>query len=320
MKHYTHLTEVERYQISALLKSGNSLSVIARILGKNRSTISREIKRNCGQRGYRPKQAQKFSLERKATNSHKLNDFFWCYVEHLIKHYYSPEQVSGRLTFLGWEGVASVEHIYRYIYRDKARGGTLHTYLRSQKHYRKRTLSGQERRGQIKERRDITERPAIVDARMRYGDYEGDTLVGKNHKGAVVTLVDRVTKMIKIKALPNRQAHLVKAACISLLKGEQVNSITFDNGKEFAAHEAIALALNTDIYFATPYHSWERGTNENTNGLIRQFLPKNRKLDNLRDDEIKWIEHNLNHRPRKMLNYQTPFEVLSKNRGVALRC
>lgn len=320
MKHYTHLTDNERYQISSLLKAKLNHSQIAQVLGRHKTTINREIRRNTGQRGYRPKQAQKNYRCRKANNSQKINAFGWAYIDYLLKKKYSPEQITGRLRLQGWLDVPSHERIYRYIYANKKSGGTLHCHLRCQKVYRKRGLKNQDRRGQLTNRTDITHRPIEADNRERLGDYEGDTMIGKNHKGVLVTLVDRKSREIKIQALSNRKAHRVTKACINKLYGENTLSITFDNGKEFADHETIAETLKTEIYFAKPYRSWERGTNENTNGLIRQFLPKSRRLDNVSDEEIKTIEDNLNNRPRKTLGYLTPLEVKSRNGYVALRC
>ncbi|WP_025651598.1 MULTISPECIES: IS30 family transposase, partial [unclassified Psychrobacter] len=177
-----------------------------------------------------------------------------------------------------------------------------------------------DRRGKIANRCDINDRPSIIEARSRMGDYEGDTVVGRGHQGVLVTLVDRTTRETKIKALPNRKAVAVTQACIGMLKGEQALSITFDNGKEFADHETMATALKADIYFAQPYHSWERGTNENTNGLIRQFLPKSMRLDNLCRHLVQSIEDSLNNRPRKVLGFRTPLEVKSSFGCVALQC
>ena len=187
------------------------------------------------------------------------------------------------------------------------------------KTYRKRYYKNHDIRGQLVNRCDIDERPQIVEECLRIGDYESNTVVGKEHKGALFTLIDRTTREAKIKALPNRQAIRVKNACIELLKDEQLATITFDNGKEFVLHQEIENTLNIEVYFAKPYHSWERGTNENTNGLIRQFLPENQRLDNIDESVIRAIEHNLNNRPRKVLGYRTPLEVKSNLIGVALR-
>lgn len=319
MTNYTHLTQGQRYQISALLQVKTSISEIARTIGCHKSTISREIKRNRGGRGYRPKQANQLAKERKVTNSVKITSFGWAYIEYLLGQHYSPEQITGRLRLLKWQDVPSHETIYTYIYKDKRSGGNLHKALRSQKTYRKRGLQGQDRRGSITGRVDITCRPSIIEERSRIGDYEGDTVVGKGHQGVLVTLVDRVTRETRIKALQNRKAKAVTQACLSMLKDEMPKSITFDNGKEFADHATMATGLDTDIYFAQPYHSWERGTNENTNGLIRQFLPKSMRLDNLSDELVKSIENSLNNRPRKVLGFRTPLEVKSRFGGVALQ-
>jgi len=319
MKHYSHLTQEQRYQISAFLQAEKSYSFIANAVGCNKSTISRELKRNTGKRGYRPKQAHKFTQSRQSNNGLKITDFAWAYVDYLIRIYLSPEQISGRLKELGWQNVPCAESIYQSIYKNKALGGDLHTFLRCQKQRKKRYGSGQDRRGQIKNRIDIDERSIHANNRERIGDIEGDAVIGKNHKGILVTLVDRLTREVKIKALPNRKANLVTKACIDQLKNEQsLETITFDNGKEFALHEEIANALDVNIYFAKPYRSWERGSNENMNGLIRQFLPKNRRLDDVTAEEIAAIMTNLNNRSRKILGYLASLEIKSRNGVVAL--
>ena len=319
MSHYSHLTLDERYQISALMQNNISIAEIARTLHRDGSTIYREIKRNRGLRGYRPKQANTFAKGRKAHNQARLTDFFWHYVEHLLQNHYSPEQINGRLKMLGWRGVGSIEAIYLYIYQNKKAGGTLYTFLRNQKTYRKRSLNGNDRRGRIVDRVDISERPRIVDKRVRIGDWEGDTIIGKNHRGVLLTYVDRVSRFTKIKALPNRKAELIAEASVELLQDHPVLTITFDNGKEFSDHEIISKELEASIYFARPYHSWERGTNENTNGLIRQFFKKDQALDNLHPEDVQRVEDLLNNRPRKVLGYLTPYEFLAKNASVALR-
>ena len=212
MKHYTHLTDKERYQISSLLKAKLNPSQISKVLGRHRSTISREIKLNTGKRGYRPKQAQCLSSSRKARNSQRITAFGWAFIEHLLRKKHSPEQITGRLRRLGWLNVPSHERIYRYIYTNKKSGGTLHCHLRCQKTYRKRHLKNQDRRGQLINRTDITARPSEANNRERLGDYEGDTMIGKNHQGVLVTLVDRKSREAKIQALPNRKAKRVTQA------------------------------------------------------------------------------------------------------------
>lgn len=309
---YTHLTGEERYHISALLKTGLSPSDIARSLGRNKSTISREINRNTGLRGYRPKQANKFAQARKRTGNQQITAFGFAYIGHLIEQDWSPEQIHGRLKLVGWDDVPCVEHIYQYIYQDKADGGDLHTHLRCQKKRRKRYGSGQQRRGQIVGRRDIEERPCIVDERIRFGDFEGDTVVGHKHKGVLLTFADRKTRLSVIRPHKNRKSDIIATSSIDALKAHEVLTITYDNGKEFAKHNEVSDALNADIYFAKPYASWQRGTNENMNGLIRQYLPKSVPLDTVSIEQTQFIEKRLNNRPRKVLGYQTPLEVLSR--------
>lgn len=309
---YTHLTGEERYHISALRKTGLSLSEIADTIGRNKSTISREIKRNTGKRGYRPKQANELACKRKRPGNKQISSFGFAYINHLITEDWSPEQIQGRLKLLGWHDVPSVERIYQYIYQDKANGGDLHKHLRCQKKRRKRYASGQQRRGQIVGRRDIDERPAVVEERSRFGDFEGDTVVGNKHKGVLLTFADRKTRLCVIRPHKNRRAPLIASSSIKALKPYDVHTVTYDNGKEFARHNEVAEALNIDVYFAKPYASWQRGTNENMNGLIRQYLPKSVRLDDVTIEQTQFIEERLNNRPRKVLGYQTPLEVLSR--------
>jgi IS30 family transposase len=309
---YTHLTEEERYHISALYKTGVEKSEIARQIGRHKSTISREIERNTGLRGYRPKQAHSFAQNRKRNGNLQITAFGFAYIQHLIEQDWSPEQIHGRLMLIGWDDVPCVERIYQYIYQDKADGGDLHSHLRCQKKRRKRYASGQQRRGQIVDRRDIDERMSIVEERIRFGDFEGDTVVGHKHKGVLLTFADRMTRLSIIRPHENRKSETIAISSIDALKNHEVLTITYDNGKEFAKHKEVSDALNADIYFAKPYASWQRGTNENMNGLIRQYLPKSVRLDTVSIEQTRFIEHRLNNRPRKVLGYQTPLEVLSK--------
>ena len=276
---YTHLTGEERYHISALRKTGLSYAAIARTIGRNKSTISREISRNTGKRGYRPKQANNLAQDRKRNGNQQITSFGFAYIHHLVEQDWSPEQINGRLKVMGWDDVPSVERIYQYIYQNKADGGDLHTHLRCQKKRRKRYASGQQRRGQIVDRHDIEERPAIVDERSRFGDFEGDTVVGHKHKGVLLTFADRMTRLSIIRPHVNRKSDIIATSSIDALKAHEVHTITYDNGKEFAKHKEVSKALGADVYFAKPYASWQRGSNENMNGLIRQYLPKSVRLD-----------------------------------------
>jgi len=230
-------------------------------------------------------------------------------VELLIKLDWSPEQISGRLKVE--EGIRiSHEHIYQYIYADKRAGGQLYRHLRCQKKRRKR-YGSYDRRGVIRNQVSIDERPVVVDERSRVGDWEGDTVIGKNHKGALVTLVERKSLYTVIGAVVRKTAEAVHAAIVTGLTPykDQVHTLTYDNGKELAEHEQIAEELGAEIYFAHPYSSWERGVNENTNGLLRQYFPKGRELTDVSQEEIEHAMERLNHRPRKTLGFQTPFEV-----------
>lgn len=287
MKHYKQLTSEQRYQISGLKKAGLKLSQIADEVGVHKSTISRELSRNKGLRGWRPKQAQTLRDDRrqKCLNAQRLSQEDWTEVERLIRLDMSPEQASQRLALEGGMQI-SHETIYLYVYADKRRNGDLWRHLRCQKSRRKRYASGQERRGTIRNRVSIDQRPDIVTQKSRIGDWEGDTVIGKHHKG-VTAVATRLLKPYKT----------------------QCHTITFDNGKEFADHETLATALETNIYFAHPYRSWERGLNENSNGLLRQYFPKGMALTEISQEQVQYAVDRLNHRPRKVLDFKTPFEV-----------
>jgi IS30 family transposase len=316
---YTQLTQVQRYQIYALLKMGHRQTRIAACLGVHKSTISRELRRNRGKKGYRPKQAQQKAQERRAKNSRVIKKETWRLVEEKLRLDWSPEQVSGWLKrFVGIE--ISHESIYQYIYADKRAGGTLYKHLRCQKKRRKR-LGGQDRRGKISERVSIEDRPEIVDQRCRLGDWEVDLIFGKRRQGAVVTLTERKSRFSLIRNVNSKSADLVAQTVIDLLQWVQyAETITADNGKEFSKHKTISEKLDLAFFFAHPYASWERGTNENTNGLIRQYLPKERDLSTLTAEEECFVMDRLNLRPRKCLDFLTPFEVFFLKPSVALQC
>lgn len=316
MKHYTQLTREQRYQIEALLKTGHNQTRIAHVLSVHKSTISREMKRNRGLRGYRPKQAHEKTMTRRLNKAQpRIDSSTWDWVEALIKQDWSPEQISGRL--FREQGVSiSHERIYLHIYQDKSQGGGLHTHLRCQKKRRKRYGHGKDRRGRIPGRIGIEQRPAIVDRKSRIGDWEGDTIVGKGHRGVVATLVERKSQFTVLAKSKTKQAPRVRQSIEQKLAPhrDRVHTITYDNGLEFAEHQIMAETLKADIYFARPYASWERGLNENTNGLIRQYLPKSRPLDNVTEKELENIMEKLNHRPRKSLGYKTPYELFFKKK------
>ena len=320
MSGYKQLTQGQRYQIEALLKAGNKQVEVATILGVHKSTISRELARNRGLRGYRPKQAQRLSDNRKEEKAEpRIAGQTWRWVEQLLREDWSPEQISN---WLETEKSVSVSHewIYLYIYQDKREGGDLHGHLRCQKPRRKRYGSN-DRRGQIRDRVSIDERPEIVDHRSRIGDWEVDTVIGRPGGSVLVTLAERKSRLSLIALSSNKTAEAVTAALLTTLKplSNQVLTLTYDNGKEFAHHTVIAKALQAEGFFAHPYHSWERGLNENTNGLIRQYLPKGKSFDALSDDDVQNIMEKLNNRPRKCLDFKTPNQVFfGKGQPVAL--
>lgn len=310
MSHYTQLTREERYQIYVLKAAGHNQTEIARLIGRHKSTVSRELIRNRGLRGYRPKQANNFAMNRrKAKSSSRISSENWARVEQLLSEDWSPEQISNWLR-REEEIYISHEWIYQYILRDKQNGGTFHYHLRCQKP-RKKRYGAADRRGQLKGRVYIDERPTVVNERSRIGDWEADTVIGKQGGAVLVTLVERKTRLSVIGKAPNRTAQEVTAVILNGLTplAAQVQTLTYDNGKEFAQHQEIANELDASGYFAHPYHSWERGLNENTNGLIRQYFPKGKDLCDISDAEVQEVMDKLNNRPRKCLGFKTPNQV-----------
>ena len=309
-KHYKHLTLEERYQIAAYLKAGFSKQAIADDLNRHVSTINRELKHNTGLRGYRPKQAHRLAQNRHKDKPKaiKMTIQLCSQISLLLQEQWSPEQIQGRMELKGCEAVC-LTTIYSFIKYDKASGGDLYKNLRHKK-YKKRSPST-DNRGKIRNAISIDERPEIVDEKKRLGDWEADTVIGKGHKGVLVTLTERYSKFNLIAHVKSKHADFVTQAILGLLepyKGE-LETITFDNGKEFAYHEIVKEALQVDTYFAHPYSSWERGLNENHNGLIRQYLPKGMPLDKVTKPQVIEIQNKLNDRPRKLLGFKTPNEV-----------
>ena len=296
MKHYHHLTEVERYQIEAHLRMGVNLAAIAAHLDRPRSCISREVSRNGGSTEYRAEHAQvcyREQLRAKGKLRQRWHAAFHEVMVPLLREGWSPEQISG--VFCGSACAVSHEWVYQRILQDKQSGGLVYRHLRCQKQ-RKKRYGSPERRGQIINRRSISERPAEVESRQQLGHWEGDTMIGAGHRGALVTLVERTSGLVKIQRVASKEA-----------KG-----VTRDNGKEFAGHETIARLLKADCYFADPYSSWQRGSNENTNGLIRQYFPKKTDFTTLSDKEIAEVERKLNNRPRKRLGFKLRNQVFKE--------
>jgi transposase, IS30 family len=313
---YTQLTEVKRYQIYTLLKNDFTQIAIADQINVHPSTISREVARNTGDRGYRPKQANEKALERRHTaeKHHRMDLKLQETIIGYLKQDWSPEQITGFLKSAG-EIWVSHETIYQFILEDKAGGGQLYKHLRHSGKKRKKRYGSTDRRGQIKDRVSIDQRPKSIEKRERIGDWEIDLVIGKNHKQAVVTIVDRLSLMTLIAKVEGKHAELVTEATINQLKHYKTHaafSMTADNGKEFSGHKEISKALGLDFYFAHPYSSWERGTNENTNGLIRQYLPKRCAFDGVNEKKCQFIMDRLNNRPRKCLGYRTPRQVFEE--------
>ena len=277
------------------MKAGQNQSQIARLVGCHKSTISRELRRNRGRKKYYAKLATKLAGERQR-NSHRprIAAQTWRTVERYLRQKWSPEQIQGKL-------------------QKQQQPTVSHSHLRSQKAQRKRARRYM-RRGQIPNRTSIEQRPKIVAAKRRLGDWEGDTIIGARHQGAILSMTERKSKLIRLRKLCGKTARELRQESIKLLLPlkARVHTITLDNGKEFCEHQAIASALQARIYFAHPYASWERGLNENSNGLIRQYFPKKYDFTRITNTELRRVERQLINRPRKSLGYRTPNEVFFK--------
>ncbi|WP_313532800.1 IS30 family transposase [Sphingobacterium multivorum] len=310
---YTHLTQEERYQIYTLLREGFSKRYIAWRLNRSPSTISREIKRNRARNGYFAKHAHKLARRRHHSNPKRIPCDIWVQVIAYLELQWSPEQIASQVA-------VSLHSIYRFIQQDKSKGGVLFHNLRF-RNQRKRKYGSIETRGQLTNRKSIHDRPAEIEQRSRFGDLEIDTIVGKNHQQSLVSIVDRKTGYLWLKKCSTRKAEEICQATIRLLEPikAQLKTITADNGKEFSLHEYAAQELDVDWYFADPYSAWQRGTNENTNGLIRQYVRKGSDLNDYTDAYIAEITQRLNHRPRKRLGFKSPSQVLFQEHGVALQ-
>lgn len=313
-KLYFHITVEQRYKIESLVKAGICKKNIADQLGLHKSTLYRELNRNKHKSGkYQAVYAEEVSRERKErfAKYRRLTPRTQRYIEEkLTNEQWSPEQIHG---YCKTNNIHMVSHerIYQLIYQDKAQGGVLYNHLRhASKKYRKR-YGSYDKRGVIPDRVSIDLRPQIVNDRKRIGDWEVDTIIGKNHKGAVLTVVERKSLFTLIAKLDGKKALSVKKEIINLMAPFKKNvfTITSDNGTEFTEHKQIANKLNADFFFAHPYSSWERGRNENTNGLIRQYIPKKQTVENIDHLKILEIMRKLNTRPRKTLEYKTPLQV-----------
>jgi transposase, IS30 family len=315
---YRQLTLGERYMLAALRKQGLNQSQIARSLGRHRSSICREIGRNSSRADgrYRAFTAQERTNGRRSRSRRNLRftarDF--ALVDELLRRQWSPEQVSGHL---GRTGQLRISHetIYRHVWRDKREGGLLYTHLRGARKRRRKRYKSYDSRGRLAGKRLISQRPAVVERRRQLGHWEIDTVIGSGSKDCIVSLVERKTGLLLIGKLEDRTTESLNRRVIHLIRrhGGVFKSITSDNGTEFHDYRRIEERTETTFYFATPYHSWERGSNENANGLIRQYLPKGASMAGLSQPQCNAIAHKLNTRPRKRLGFKTPLECYNES-------
>jgi IS30 family transposase len=311
---YRQITVDERYTLGLLRQLGHSAAAIARALGRDRSTVWREVRRNRASSDgtYRPQLAEWYARRRRSRSrrNQRFTAADWLQVHAGLRQLWSPEQVAGRLRRAHQLRI-SHETIYRHIWADKRAGGSLHTHLRgARKKYRKR-YGYYDWRGRLAGKRSITDRPPIVAARERIGDWEADTVLGSTGDShCLLSLVERKTGYLVLGKLRARTTADVTRCAIPLLQQQPhaVYTITSDNGTEFHGYAALEAATQAAFYFATPHHAWERGTNENTNGLIRQYVPKRQSQARLTQEDCHRIARALNQRPRKRLDYQTPEE------------
>jgi IS30 family transposase len=320
-----HLTREQRYTISAMRKQGCAQKLIAEAIGKDKSVVSRELKRNANSKGkYSFEYAQDAASLRKERmkKPRKLQPWLKKEIIGLIRQDWSPQQIEGRLKL---ENKPSVSHetIYKIIRGDKANGGTLYRHTRHKLKHRKRPVG---KKITIKNRVTIDQRPEIVDTKQRFGDWEIDTIIGENNKGAIVTMVERKTAFMMMEKLEHGKnaKELTKVVSRLLLAYiNHVHTITGDNGTEFADHQKIAKSLKTKFFFTHPYAAWEKGLIENTNKLIRQYIPKKANFNDFNQQQIKEIQYKINSRPRKNLNFSSPKEIFFRNlqnQKVAFRC
>jgi IS30 family transposase len=318
---YRHLNIDERESILKMLSEQKNMTDIAELLGRNKGTLSRELSRNLSSTGeYKPHLAQRYYSKRRDGSKQpyriEQNGRLRQYIRNKLKRYWSPEQIAARLEIdhpdTPQMGVSPLV-IYNWVQRDKESGGSYYTYLR-QGHRKRRKKHGSLRnQGQIPDRRPISERPKAVDSRQDIGHWEGDTVVGKSHGSFVATHVERKSRYLLVGKTYDKTAESINVTTKQLFRKIPRSirkTMTFDNGKEFAGFKALEKSVGFCCYFADPYSSWQRGTNENTNGLLRQFFPKGTNFNEISKAEIDKAASLLNNRPRKCLNYRTPHEVL----------
>ena len=314
---YHQITSEQRYMLAALRMQGFSHAEIARQLGFHRSTIGREIKRNSTpwDGRYRAAKAQEFSNGRRSRSrrNQQFSHEELKRVNELLAQRWSPEQIAGRLAL---EKTLSISHetIYRHVWRDKKAGGRLYTHLRCAQKKRRKGYGHYDSRGRLAGKRHISERPQCVQTRAEVGHWEADTVLGKGSRDCILSLVERKSGLVIIGKLPSRTTESVTSRAVQVMRANPgpFITVTADNGTEFHDYAEIERRTQAVFYFATPYHSWERGTNENTNGLIRQYLPKGASMARLTQTRCNEIAHQLNSRPRKRHGFRTPIEVINE--------
>jgi len=307
---YHRVTSEDRLRIKDGIVAGLSNKEIADKLGFHKSTIGREILRNKGGRGYRPKQAHEMAMAREEPKHgpYRMTPVIMMRIVERIEAKWSPEQIYNRLLLDGDE-IVSTESIYKFILQDRAEGGTLWKNLRRSGRRRKKRFPSEDRRGKIRDARSISKRSKKVNKRKRLGHWERDLMIGRDHQHAVLALVDRKSRLNRFRKLKGKHAKNVTKETIIALKGLRKKSMTNDCGNEFADHKNYEKRAKIKVYFCDPYSSYQRGTNENRIGLLRQYLPKKSDLTNLTNRQLKKIEIEINNRPMKILDWKTPYEV-----------
>ena len=313
---YQQITPAERYTFGLLRKQGCSDAEIARITGRHRSTIWREFDRNytAHDGAYRPSKAQEHANARRwaPRRNRRFGETEWALVEGLLRQKFSPEQISG---WLRLHGLLQISHetIYLHIWEDRWRGGQLWRFLR-QPFKRRKRYNTNEKRGHVPGKRHISERPIAIEQRTEIGHWETDTIIGTGDNHCLLSMVERATGAVLLGKLQRRNVDALNARMIELIQAHPnlFKTITADNGSEFHGFAEIERKTGVLVYFATPYHSWERGTNENTNGLIRQYVPKRTSMKNLTQERCNAIASSLNNRPRKRYGFRTPLERLTE--------
>ena len=315
---YRQLSPEERYMLAALRRQGLSQSGIARCLGRHRSTVCRELRRNSTRADgrYRASTAQERTNGRRSRSrrNRRFTAEDFALVEELLCRQWSPEQVAGHLARTGLLSM-SHETIYRHVWRDKKDGGLLYTHLRGARKRRRKRYGSYDSRGRLAGKRMISERPAEVEARSTFGHWEVDTVLGTGSRDCVLTLVERKTGLVIVGQLPDRTKESFTRRAVRLIRRHQERfaTVTADNGTEMHGYERVERRTGVTFYFARPYHSWERGSNENANGLIRQYLPKGASLAGLSQHQCNAIARKLNTRPRKRLGFRTPLECFNES-------